>query len=142
MQYTTMQGVQGICAPGWHLPTDEEWKLLEGAVDSQFGIGETIWDISGDRGYDAGTNLKTTHGWYFNGNGTDLLGFTVVPGGGRFYGNAFNYIGALGLWWTSSEFIINPGNKWHRGLGPYPEVSRSDFPKGSGLSVRCLRDWV
>jgi uncharacterized protein (TIGR02145 family) len=40
MQYTTQQGTQGICPPGWHLPTDEEWKVLEGAVDSQYGIGD------------------------------------------------------------------------------------------------------
>ena len=45
MQYTTQQGVQGICPPGWHLPTDEEWKVLEGAVDSQYGIGDPEWDI-------------------------------------------------------------------------------------------------
>jgi uncharacterized protein (TIGR02145 family) len=40
MQYTTQQGVQGICPTGWHLPTDEEWKVLEGAADSQYGIGD------------------------------------------------------------------------------------------------------
>ncbi len=45
MQYTTQQGAQGICPPGWHLPTDEEWKVLEGAVDSQYGIGDPEWDI-------------------------------------------------------------------------------------------------
>jgi len=27
MQYTTEQGVRGICPAGWHLPTDEEWKI-------------------------------------------------------------------------------------------------------------------
>ena len=47
MQYTTQQGAQGICPPGWHLPTDEEWKVLEGAVDSQYGIGDPEWDNCG-----------------------------------------------------------------------------------------------
>jgi len=28
MQYTTQQGVQGICPPGWHVPTDAEWTSL------------------------------------------------------------------------------------------------------------------
>jgi len=60
MQYTSQQGVQGICPSGWHLPTDEEWKVLEGAVDSKYGIGDSTWDDLPDRGYDAGTNLKTT----------------------------------------------------------------------------------
>lgn len=26
MQYTIQQGTQGICPPGWHLPTDVEWE--------------------------------------------------------------------------------------------------------------------
>ena len=40
MQYSTTSGIQGICPNGWHVPTVEEWKLLEGAVDSQYGIGD------------------------------------------------------------------------------------------------------
>jgi len=36
MQFTTQQGTQGICPAGWHLPTDEEWKVLEGGVDSKY----------------------------------------------------------------------------------------------------------
>jgi len=69
MQYTTQQGVRGICPPGWHLPTDEEWKVLEGAVDSQYGIGDPEWDNYYYRGFDAGTNLKSISGWYYEGNG-------------------------------------------------------------------------
>ena len=60
MQYSTIPGIQGICAEGWHIPTDNEWKLLEGTVDSQYGVGDTIWDLEGDRGYDAGGKLKET----------------------------------------------------------------------------------
>ena len=40
MQYTTSPGVQGICPTGWHIPTDDEWKILEGTVDSQYGVGD------------------------------------------------------------------------------------------------------
>jgi hypothetical protein len=28
MQYTTTQGVKGICPKGWHLPTNNEWNVL------------------------------------------------------------------------------------------------------------------
>jgi uncharacterized protein (TIGR02145 family) len=112
MQYTTQQGVQGICPPGWHLPTDEEWKVLEGAVDSQYGIGDPEWDLSGVyRGSDAGTNLKTTSGWNDNGNGTDLFGFSGLPGGGCYNYGSFNDVGYLGNWWTSSEVSIT--SAWH-----------------------------
>jgi len=141
MQYNTQQGVQGICPAGWHLPTDEEWKVLEGAVDSQYGIGDLEWDIGWDRGLDAGTNLKTTTGWYYNGNGTDLFGFSGLPGGRRFgYGGDFYDIGDFGFWWTSAEF--NSYLAWFRFLSyDYPEVYRSDYFHGYGISVRCLRDY-
>jgi hypothetical protein len=44
MNYSDTPGVQGICPPGWHIPSAEEWKVLDGSVDSQFGVGDTTWD--------------------------------------------------------------------------------------------------
>ena len=141
MQYTTQQGVQGICPPGWHLPTDEEWKVLEGAVDSQYGIGDNTWDISGGyRGYDVGTNLKTTSGWYENGNGSDLFGFSGLPGGVRAFDGYFYYVGQIGLWWSSSESDYD--SAWDRDLDcEYSFMDRGKGGKEGGFSVRCLRDY-
>jgi uncharacterized protein (TIGR02145 family) len=143
MQYTTQQGAQGICPAGWHLPTDEEWKVLEGAVDSQYGIGDPEWDISWDwRGYDAGTNLKTTSGWLANGNGTDLFGFSGLPGGNRDYDGNFYDVGYDGFWWASTEDGDFGIYAWFRYLYyDRPEVFRYDDGKGYGFSVRCLRDY-
>jgi uncharacterized protein (TIGR02145 family) len=140
MQYTTQQGVQGICPPGWHLPTDEEWKGLEGTVDSQFGIGEPEWDDEELRGHDAGTNLKTTKGWNLNGNGTDLFGFSGLPGGSRGYDGGFNGIGYDGYWWASTQQGFS-FNAWIRILDCLsPEVNRLIIYEECGFSVRCLRD--
>ncbi len=140
MQYASQQGAQGICPPGWHLPTDEEWKVLEGAVDSQYGIGNAEWDIDDHwRGYDAGTNLKTTSGWYANGNGTDLFSFSGLPGGARYDGGFFGDVGNYGIWWTSTE---DYGYAWGRYLSyGNPEVDRDYSYEGYGFSVRCLRDY-
>ncbi|MCD4723662.1 MAG: hypothetical protein K8R63_02380 [Bacteroidales bacterium] len=139
MQYITQQGRRGICPPGWHLPTDEEWKVLEGAVDSQYGIGDPVWDNYNPRGYDAGTNLKATSGWNNNGNGTNLFGFSGLPGGSRNSAGFFWNIGFCGFWWTSTECIYGA---WYRTLYcGYPGVSRNDGDKYDfGLFVRCLRD--
>ena len=140
MQYITQQGVQGICPPGWHIPTDEEWKLLEGAVDSQYGIGDSEWELSYNyRGFDAGTNLKTTSGWYLNGNGTDLYGFSGLSGGGRDYNGNFYGVGGNSSWWTSTE--DDASDAWGRYLNyDYLGVNRGNTSKGSGFSVRCLKD--
>ncbi|NTV84332.1 MAG: hypothetical protein HGA23_08550, partial [Bacteroidales bacterium] len=141
MQYTNQQGARGICPPGWHLPTDEEWKVLEGAVDSQYGIGDPEWDLYWEyRGYDAGTNLKTTSGWNWNGNGTDLFGFAGLPGGLRYGSGYFDNVGYYGYWWTSAEYYNN-FLAWYRLLYCYdPEVGRYGSYKDYGFSVRCLRD--
>jgi uncharacterized protein (TIGR02145 family) len=141
MQYTSQQGVQGICPSGWHLPSDEEWKVLEGAVDTQYGIGDPEWDIESQyRGFDAGLNMKSISGWYYEGNGTDLFGFSGLPGGYRVvdYG-LFDYVGYVGNWWVSSEYYY--GYAWNHYLNSnYPEVFRVNGSEDYGFSVRCLRD--
>ena len=139
MQYTTTQGTQGICPDGWHIPTDEEWKVLEGTVDSQYGVGDPEWDANGWRGYDAGEKLKSTTGWYSNGNGTNDYGFTGLPGGYCFGSGLFYNLGGYGGWWSSSE--DSGSGAWRRYLGyDYDEVSRGHGSKTHGFSVRCLKD--
>jgi len=138
MQYTTNQGAQGICPPDWHLPTDEEWMVLEGAVDSLYGIGHKKWEDWGYRGYDVGTNLRTTNGWYENDNGTDLFGFAGLPGGCRYWNTNFSYAGVYGNWWASTE--AGPGVFRQLAYGTQ-KINRDGSPKEYGFSVRCLRDY-
>jgi uncharacterized protein (TIGR02145 family) len=142
MQYKNVQGGQGICPSRWHLPTDEEWKVLEGAVDSHVGIGDPIWDYEiMNRGYDAGSNLKSTTGWKYEGNGSDVFGFSGLPGGIRFDGGLFYTIVESGGWWTSSEHF-NGLLPWYRFLNfGYTDPTRGkDSDKSRGYSVRCIMD--
>lgn len=140
MQYTTQQGTQDLCPMGWHVPTDEEWKVLEGAVDSQYGIGDPIWNNTEWIGFDVGTNLKSTTGWISVGNGTDAYGFGALPGGNRYAdGSFFPTSGVHGIWWSSSEG--SGTGACYRGLIYYTSVSyRYDGDKTHGFSVRCLKD--
>ncbi|MBI9039679.1 MAG: hypothetical protein JEY97_16235 [Bacteroidales bacterium] len=139
MQYTTKQGVQGICPIGWHTPTDEEWKILEGTVDSQYPVGDPIWNQTGTRGYDAGEKLKSTTGWYSGGNGTNDFGFTALPGGHRNSVGNFNMLTSDDSFWSSSEGSIN--NAWGRALHyGYDGIHRNLNTKAEGFSVRCLQD--
>ncbi|MFC1732558.1 FISUMP domain-containing protein [candidate division KSB1 bacterium] len=141
MQYTTQQGAQGICPPGWHLPADEEWKVLEGAVDSQYGIGDLEWDITwAYRSFNAGSNLKTTSGWYYNSNGTDLFGFSAMPSGYRYHLGLFSYIGTYGDWWTSTKGSNNLAC-YRCFYYFYPEkIYQGYFDEIYGFSVRCVMD--
>jgi uncharacterized protein (TIGR02145 family) len=137
MGWASQSGGQGICPPGWHVPTDDEWKVLEGAVDSQYGIGDPEWDDTGWRGLDAGMNLKTTSGWNSNGNGTDQFGFSALPGG--FRSPDFIGVGNQCHWWSSTEHLDI--KVWTRQLrNDYSEVERDNTAKTNGYSVRCLKD--
>lgn len=139
MDYTVAQGTQGICPSGWHIPSDNEWKTLEGTVDSQYGVGNPIWNTEGWRGFDVGKNLKSTSGWSSGGNGVNLYGFGALPGGVRDTNGSFLHLAAYASWWSSDEY--SGTNAWHRYLVYYKvESYRDNFSKMRGFSVRCLRN--
>ena len=142
MSYETTPGIQGICPDGWHIPTDEEWKVLEGAVDSYYGIGDSEWDDAWElRGANVGTNLKSTTGWHVN-TGLDLYGFTALPSGDRGYDGNFYVLTYNCPFWSSTEYSSNILWAWKRNLHySHSQVNRTyNNPKGFGFSVRCLKD--
>ncbi|HNS17046.1 MAG TPA: FISUMP domain-containing protein [Bacteroidales bacterium] len=143
MQYVTTEGAQGICPIGWHIPTDNEWKILEGTVDSQYPVGDPVWDAEGWRGLDSGGNLKEagiSHWNSPNEGATNESGFTALPGGYR-HGTFgyFLYVGALGYFWSSSQMLTSYA--WFRNLKySSANVNRYNYSKEYGFSVRCLKD--
>jgi len=135
-------GVHGICPVGWHLPSDEEWKILEGEVDSYFGYPDLEWDSIGWRGTDAGGNLKetgTTHWNSPNTGASNSSGFTTLPGGYRIGHGDFVNVGDDSDFWSSTEY--DNIFVWYRRLHNYnSDVNRGYYYKDWGLSVRCLED--
>ncbi len=75
-----------------------------------------------------------------NTDATNESGFAGLSGGGRVYDGSFYGIGGDGYWWSSTEY--NTTFAWYRILNfDYGFVLRGYYVfKGSGLSVRCLRD--
>jgi uncharacterized protein (TIGR02145 family) len=143
MQYVTTEGTQGICPAGWYIPTDNEWKILEGTVDSQYGVGDPVWDNTVWRGSDAGGNLKEIEflHWYEPNTGaTNSSGFTGLPGGYSYYYDGYSYfIRSNGYFWSSSQ--IDESSAWFRSLGyDNAGVYRLEAYKDYGFSIRCLKD--
>ena len=125
MQYTTTQGVQGICPEGWHLPTDAEWCTLEQEVDTTITCSSTGW-----RGIDGGTKLKQ--------GGSS--GFEALFAGNRDADGSFNNLGSFAYFWSSSEY--SGLYAWRRTLYvSTATVYRYDTNKSSGFSVRCIKDY-
>ena len=127
MQYTTTQGVQGICPDGWHLPTDYEWTIL---INFLGGTG-----IAGGKMKEA----DTTHWWYPNTGATNEYGFTALPSGYRYPGGDFGFLCCECIFWSSVESTnisaTGPGLHYHCNGIVWYYVKKQD-----GFSVRCLKD--
>jgi len=122
------------CPSGWILPSDDEWKTLE----MQLGMSQSQANATGWRGTDEGKKLKSTSGWYNNGNGTNSSGFSALPGGYRNHDGSFDDVEKYAYFWSSTEL---GAHAWDRILYYYDaEVYRYNDDQGYGFSVRCVKD--
>jgi|GEM_PF-973269 len=133
----TMEVAINACPAGWHLPSDEEWKTLE----MELGMSQTTVDELGCRGTDEGIQMRSTSGWYNEGNGTNSSGFNALPGGLRnYYNEGFHNISLLGYWWTSTA-VSGTTNYWMRNIETNSDcVTRAQYERKYALSVRCIED--
>jgi len=121
------------CPSGWHLPSDDEWCTLTQYIDPTVNCNAT-----GYSGTDAGYKMKSTSGWYSNGNGSNAYGYSALPGGYRNNNGNFYYIEKYALFWSSPE---NGTYAWYRHLDySYGKVYRNNLTQVYGFSVRCVKD--
>lgn len=116
MGYSKMEGSQGICPEGWHVPSYRDWNTLDelytwGEAGKQIKIG-------GNSGFDG----------YYGGDRHPM---------GEFYSN-----GTSGFFWVSTEYISEGINDAYiREIASCNEViSTEHFSKKTGLSVRCIKN--
>lgn len=119
----------GKLAPvGWRVPTHEDWNLL--AV--------TLGGVDG-----AGSKLKETgtlHWEQPNFLATNEIGFTGLPGGGRFSDGSFSDLSDHAYWWTATENLQY--YVWLRSLSSISEdiIINGYGYKEYGFSVTCVKD--
>jgi uncharacterized protein (TIGR02145 family) len=131
--YTVYTG--DLCPSGWHVPTDEDFKVLELAL----GMAADQVDLAEWRGTDQGAQMKSTTGWAYGENGTNTSGYSAIPGGYRYAATgAFNGIEMLTYWW-SSDFTNDYG--WYRRVdGTNNGIFRGATSKKGGKYVRCVKN--
>jgi uncharacterized protein (TIGR02145 family) len=157
---------RGLCPPGWHLPTDEEWKTMEISL----GLTEAMANNTLNRPSEiylkanpntkklVGRYMKSASGWNSNSNGDGSSGLNALPAGGwksghqGVGGTSFSDIGYEANFWTATEHhkkseLSGPSINlaWFRGLTNNLNesgdlVTRSVRPKNNGFSVRCLKN--
>jgi len=125
MQYVTIAGTQGICPVNSHIPSDNDWKILE----MQLGMTQVQADIPNAwRGTDQGTKLMT--------GGSSGLGLPFA--GGREIDGSLKNLSSYSFLWSSSELGSAALNRVL--YSAYLNVDRDTYPKAYGFSVRCLRN--
>ncbi|PIZ95536.1 MAG: hypothetical protein COX80_04135 [Candidatus Magasanikbacteria bacterium CG_4_10_14_0_2_um_filter_33_14] len=123
---------QGICPSGWHIPTDDEYKILEVYLGMCTGSGTGCVDaVSQWRGTDQGTQLKSGGNTNFN---LFLAGYR--SSGYFYYQNSFNNL------LSSSESSVTASYAWGRYFSSSETgvLRNNNRNKLFGDPVRCLKD--
>jgi uncharacterized protein (TIGR02145 family) len=137
-------GVQGACPPGWHLPSNEEWTMLESYLiangynyDSSKSGNKIAVSMAAKTDWKACSTIGTPGK---NPASNNISGFSGLPSGvcsGDFYA-----IEQFGFWWSSSEYSSTQA--WFSSLlYDLPNFARSSGDYGRkefGFSIRCIRN--
>ena len=144
-RWSAVSNPAGICPEGWHVPSDEDYKVLERFL----GMMET--DIEGTgwrRTNNESRKLKEHDYAYFWSDAEkseiNITGFSALPAGVRMTGGSYTGLGNYVDFWTSTE--DDNANAWNRSLvwiALHPgsdEIYRKPIEKEWGFSVRCIKD--
>jgi uncharacterized protein (TIGR02145 family) len=114
MNYDETISNQGLCPPGWHVPTEADWNsLFANYISNGF----------------AGSPLKYS----------GFSGFNALLSGARHMNKTWDYPGFATFFWSSSAH--GPLKAWSHGMNaPDPSVSAYPAYRTNAFSVRCLKD--
>ena len=141
---------QGVCPNGWHLPSQKDWEdqlLFVWGISLEEAI-DCCGPYYGSQGIsvpmEVEKKLKSTEGWYGDGNGTDEYGFSVMPDY-MHYGNLENANMYYGMEFFSSTIYYDEKGEMHI----HSRIFRTSSTGATGgldsryikyYSIRCLKD--
>lgn len=150
--YNTLEGTQGICPKGWHIPTFDDWFNLIGYTNNakiEPNISAPYYDAS-----KKGANFEP-----LNEDGFNLLPVSYVNGGNAYANNVLNVTEGAYMYnmpsmsyfacstgYTSTTTSGNTNRQMYNLLAMNMAaaantkivVGYSNFP--NGISVRCVKD--
>jgi len=114
MQYDDTPASQGLCPPGWHVPTEIDWDLLF-----------TNWTNNAF----AASPLKYS----------GYSGFNALLTGTSHENLQWDYSGFATFFWSSTPH--GPYKAWAHGMND-PDASVSSYPsvRTNAFAVRCIKD--
>ena len=128
---------KNICPTGYHVPTDSDWNKLVKFIDP--GADTSSGSIT--QSTTAGTKLKNNDALWTTNTGTDDYLFSALPGGFHYGGGSFGNVRINAVFWSATENDSGSGSARNRVLyNSSGTVTRDNYSKSVGASVRCLRD--
>lgn len=118
---------RGLAPEGWHIPSDIEWSRLTYALGGEKAAGGKMKAVRPE--------------WWRNPNvgATNESGFSALPGGYRYKGGEYYFLGDYAYWWSSTSNQLSFA--WFRSTAyDNAAVTRYDVDKELGFSVRCVKD--
>ena len=114
MNYDETISTQGLCPPGWHVPTENEWNSLFALY-----IGNGF----------AGAPLKSS----------GYSGFDAFLSGAGHNNSSWDFTNFAVMYWSSSQEA--PDKAWAHGMNTYnPSVSYYPSSKTHAFALRCIQD--
>jgi uncharacterized protein (TIGR02145 family) len=114
MRYDPTPGSQGLCPPGWHVPTESEWATLSDYYQGSSKAGRPLQDSIAN-------------------------GFAATRSGVFYSGASWNFMDFATIFWTSTQSgqdkaISHGMNKVNYSVSLYPAG------RGNAFGARCLFD--
>ena len=114
MQYQTAEGSQGLCSPGWHVPTETDWTTLMNFYQGNGSAGRPLQD-------------------------SIINGFKALRSGVFYLNSSWSFLDFATILWSStssgqSKAISHGMNLYNFSVSLYPASRANAF------GVRCLRD--
>ncbi len=114
-----------LCPSGWHIPSDEEWMILENFLGGTSTAGGKMKEVG------------TAYWNEPNAGATNSSKFSARGGGVRFQNGAFHDRKSFGLWWTSSS---GGTGSWFKSINSQTALlNTQSYGINNGLSVRCIK---
>lgn len=120
---------KSLAPAGYHVPTFAEWTTLINWVNQQYSPVNSV---------STGDKMKATTGWPSGGNGTNVTGFTAMPGGSRYAFGTWDQVGSETKFWSSTLRLSNNNNVVIIGTGD--AVTYDSDSEGQGYSVRLIKN--
>ncbi len=143
--------VYGICPPGWHLPTVDEWNFLIEVAGGEETAGKAL---KSQRGWTLCSGSNEFEIECLDGSGTDDYGFSALPVGERSIFEwrtdegedridiGFGGFGSDVTFWSSSEKNSGKGKyAYHMHLdAKNDEADTNDGEKRFARPIRCIKN--